>query len=510
MSATGLTRFSNNIAVAPCKPGDPTGYITTSIQNALTNKRHVKLDIPGTYYINSGLSIPSSTVLEICSGVTLRAHSSFTGVLITSTSTSNVKLTGDGVIVCTAATAPTFTSVTGLTVDARIEDSSGTPLPWLGSGNSVVQFRGQNGRILYPSTSNMVRQQLKKWSAALANVQAGAANARIAFVGDSIWLGAYATGVIWADNQPFCMAKLIANLLNARGITAITDNLFGDGNMSGANLALYDTRVTPGTWTAASIAGILGGRTISSTTASTASFDLVIANTIDTIETWTVTNPSYQDFEVAVDAGATISTVDASQATSILKTTSACSSGAHTVNIRKSAANAAHTGILGINCFNSAVKAVQCWNMGYGSMTSTLLGTATSVWLPPPMIVTYAPHLTVIMMGINDWAASVSAATFTTNMQTFITAALTVGDVIIVTPPPSNIGYSGITQAEMDALVNALFALAGTNNVPIVDVFGRLVSYTDGNDLGFYGDDVHLDKTGYYDVANALYQFIAQ
>lgn len=388
--------------------------------------------------------------------------------------------------------------MTGVSAPISV-DSSGYP-------NAVL---GPNGRPIGVSSRSIAQHQTKKWRAAFANVRAGAANAKIAFAGDSTLLGAWAEGVIWAGNRPFCFADLVANRLTAMGINSQKGSIFGDGNMSAANLDLYDTRVVSGTWSAASITGIPGGRTISSTTASVAPFNFTPAGSIDTIETWTVTNAAYQDFEVAVDGGATISTVDASQAVSILKTTSACALGAHTVNIRKSAANAAQTHILGINCFDSTVKAVQCWNMGYASGTSALWGTTTSsVWLAPNLLATYAPDLTVICVGINDWIAAVSAATFKTNMQVLITKALISGSVILVTPPPTDLAYGGMSLANMEALINATFELASENNVPVCDLYSRLENYTSGNALGFYGDQIHMDKTGYHDAVDLLMEYI--
>lgn len=88
-----------------------------------------------TVSISSTLTMASNSTLYLGPGITLQAATGFSGVLLSSTSTSNVRLTGDGVIVCTAGTAPTFTSVSGLSVDVRIEDENGERLGYLSSGS---------------------------------------------------------------------------------------------------------------------------------------------------------------------------------------------------------------------------------------------------------------------------------------------------------------------------------------------------------------------------------------
>lgn len=378
------------------------------------------------------------------------------------------------------------------------------------SGN-IIGLVGAGGEVLYPTLNRLTQLQMKKWRAALGNMMSGAADAKIAFVGDSTTAGFFATGVQYADNRPLAIANRIAAMLNGRGITATVGNTFGDSQMSASNFLLYDTRWTFGSgWTTGQLTAIVGGNAITHNAANTNAANFTPAGTFDTIDVWTVTNPAYQAFTVAVDGGGALATITPTAATSILKTTVSTTLSTHTINFAKTAANAALSHILAVDTYDSTTAKVRCWNCGAGASTSAIWGTTTSsVWLAPNLLATYAPHLTVICLGINDWIAAVSAATFTTNMQVLITKALSTGDVILVTPPPTQIGYSGTTQANMDALRAATFALAATNNVPVLDIFGRFVSYTDANSYGFYGDGAHPDRTGYQDWANALIGYIA-
>lgn len=382
----------------------------------------------------------------------------------------------------------------------------------LDSSGNVNSLLSPDASVLYPNISTLTQHQLKKWRAALANVMNGSANAKLAFLGDSTTAGAFASGVIWSGNRTLAVPARIAAMLTARGINAQQGSTFCDaGTTDAASFALYDTRWVLGAgWTTQLLTGGCGGTALTHNAASTTTAAFTPTAAFDTIEIWTVTNPAYQDFTVNVDGGASLGTIDASQALSILKTTYTVALSTHTVNIQKSAGNAALTHIIGINTYDSATKAVQVWNMGYGGSTSAFWGTSTtSVWLAPQMVATYAPDMSVICLGINDWIAAVSAATFKTQMQVLIDKALISGSAMLVTSAWSQIGYNGATQANMDAIVTATRELAVTNNLPLLDISKRLVNYSDANSYGFYGDGAHPDKTGYQDWANALYPFLA-
>jgi hypothetical protein len=72
-------------------------------------------------------SLPSNCTVMLGAGVIVDA-STMTSPCFTATSKSNIRICGDGKIVCAAGSVPSFTSVTGLTVDVRIEDSSGVQM----------------------------------------------------------------------------------------------------------------------------------------------------------------------------------------------------------------------------------------------------------------------------------------------------------------------------------------------------------------------------------------------
>lgn len=115
---------------------------TDVLEAAVRNGGHVYLysasGVPVTANFKRALTFPSNTRFEIGAGVSLIPTAAVTTPCLTSTSTSNVRLTGDGAIVCTSATVPSFTSVDGLEVSVRIEDSSGNSLHYLLDGSFPV------------------------------------------------------------------------------------------------------------------------------------------------------------------------------------------------------------------------------------------------------------------------------------------------------------------------------------------------------------------------------------
>ena len=113
--------------------------------------------------------------------------------------------------------------------------------------------------------------------------------------------------------------------------------------------------------------------------------------------------------------------------------------------------------------------------------------------------------LVILNVGINDWDAAVTAATYTTNVQALITAIKTgsSADILMMTPPPTNT-TSASTTAQQN-LITAMYSLAQSNNIPLVDIWARWQSYAVAQPLGFYADTfTHPNALGYSDLAQAI------
>ena len=159
---------------------------------------------------------------------------------------------------------------------------------------------------------------------------------------------------------------------------------------------------------------------------------------------------------------------------------------------------------MAIEAYNSTVPSVQFTNGGAGGWVSGNFNQSGTYYNPINYLEQFAPKLTIYDIGINDWDTSVSVATYKTNVQAIITAAKTVGDIILVTPIPSNPSFASIPNATQQLYVAALYQLAATNNVPLIDNFSRWQSYAVSNSVGFYYDSLHGNALGYNDFANPI------
>lgn len=112
------------------------GRLNNALLSGFGNIQQVELMNPGTYKIDGALAMYSDTTLVLGPGVILDA-SSLSVPCITATSKSNIQLCGDGKILCVAASAPSFTSCTGLGVSVRIESADGSALTYAGTGNTL-------------------------------------------------------------------------------------------------------------------------------------------------------------------------------------------------------------------------------------------------------------------------------------------------------------------------------------------------------------------------------------
>jgi hypothetical protein len=83
------------------------------------------------------------------------------------------------------------------------------------------------------------------------------------------------------------------------------------------------------------------------------------------------------------------------------------------------------------------------------------------------------------------------------------------GDVVLETWIPSAI--TATTTATQQAYLAAIYALAVTNGLDVIDHFAAWGSYEISNPYGYYSDNTpgHPTKIGYDDVGNREARFIA-
>lgn len=338
---------------------------------------------------------------------------------------------------------------------------------------------------------------LRKWRKALQNVRAGLANARILCIGDSTTFGVGSNGSLTAGNMmPLCYPQLLANYLNAQGINAHADSYggLGAGVTSAPNRNFNDGRYVFGSdfsfFTSAN--PTLGG-CYATATADTGN-PLTFTPTKNT-DTCVVFSTNTGTSKMNANGGANSVLAGGSSAT--FSTTL----GNNTYKLSWNAGGGIFN--IGMSCYDSSKKWVDVMNAGWqGAHASDWDNVGTQAGINA-----VTPNLTIINLGINDWATAISAA-WVTHMQQIITYALAQGDVILNCPAPSQI-TGGFTQAGMQSYITAMYGLAASNNIPLIDTFSRWISYAISNPLGYYFNSLHPIGLGYSDQAQQMVEVLA-
>lgn len=351
-----------------------------------------------------------------------------------------------------------------------------------------------NSTVYPPNVYNLSPQFLKNWRKAKAKVKAGTANARVLFIGDSTTFGGNSAGAWITPNITSCLATA----LSAQGITA-TDNSFCGCSVAGATTGSRlgtDPRIVKGSWTASFVADYTLGGSILNISSGATPLTFTPAVAVDTFKFIWQANGANGSIQI-VAGGGTPTTIPANTGGGLTTTTVTNTLGVQALSATYQSGSTFYA--IGVEAYNSAVKSVNIMNAGFWGTVVANWSTSSQQFSPLQTLGYIAPDLTVITPGINDWGASTSVSSFTSNLQLIITKAQLSGDVILMTPTPNN-----TNQSIQPNYINALYQLAAANNCVLVDNYARWVSYAVSNPLGLYSDTVHPTNVGYEDQASTL------
>lgn len=344
---------------------------------------------------------------------------------------------------------------------------------------------------------NFETTALINWRLAVAKVRRGTANAKLALIGDSTTRGLGGNGGNNGDVLNSYPTQL-ATILNKKiGLTTGVGNLIG-GSAGGATpITGLDSRVTFGGGWTSSAGTTAGGTLLTSTASGTLAFTPVAA--FDTADIYYPRNSGWGTWNANIGGGSS-TLITNSNANAFLKATLTGSLAVQAVNCVWASGSAF---LAGIDTYDSATKQISVWNMGWSGATAGNWNNSTWLYGPLSSIATYDPDLSIINLGINDWTAGTSLATFAANLQALITACKAVGDAIIVTPTPTQVS-GGVTLAVQGTYVEVIKGLARTNNVPVVDLWTRFGSWEAMDALGAEFGANHPNGLGYADMAQAI------
>lgn len=345
---------------------------------------------------------------------------------------------------------------------------------------------------------------LPKWRAALAKVVSGTANARLLYIGDSTGFGAFSNNGADAGDLTANSVTAALKTMFSRAGMAVSENSFTGGGVIGyENRAANDGRIAISSGWAADVGGAIGGCFLK--TSSTGRLSFTPRTNCDTFKVWYVRTSGGGTFSIDLNGGTTTNLNGNNAANDIQSGTITGTLGANTLNLNYVSGGICY--LAGIECWDSTKKQVIIQNAGWPtSKAGDWVATSANAFAAVNALGNFAGDLTVICLGINDWLAGTSPASFAANLQTLVTNAKTYGDVVLVSPAPTSIGTTA--KATQDAIVAQVQALAVANNVPFVDVYSRFVSYEVSNPNGLYGHVAHPNQNGYADIAQGIFHAI--
>ncbi|AYN57297.1 hydrolase [Arthrobacter phage Richie] len=330
--------------------------------------------------------------------------------------------------------------------------------------------------------------QVFRLRAALAKAAAGTALANIGFNGDSTVAGTN------GGNTPGTTAwpVMLRDLLAARGYPSAGSGIVAA--YRGASSS--DPRWTYGAgWAAASGNS---SRSVNSTTTN--------ALTFASVETGTQTHVYYSNtsgpFTVALDGGAPVTVTPTGASTMGVLTSGTLADTTHTISIVRTSGTVEIFGVevrkasTGVRIYNAGIagaKAASVADANWNSVAQTVAGGASAQFTADAIF---------LCCEINDMTGGggsvVDPATYKTQMQTAITNLKVNGaSVVLLTANPVQTG-------DFTAYTKALYELADSNDLPLIDMLDRWGSYTAANARAIMGDTVHPSPAGNAEIARAV------
>jgi len=313
---------------------------------------------------------------------------------------------------------------------------------------------------------------MAKWHTALSAIRAGTGFAKVLCIGDSTTEG---FGATIADSWPTILrARLNAHIAAVPGIAVLP-------------ATLTDPRWVKGAW---SRNFGMGGSALYAEPGAGADAVFTPGINCDTFDIYWAQWGGKGIVTPKVD-GVSQTPIDTNGGAAMwLKTSYSMTAGTgHTLALPVPTGNPVD--IMGVDAYLSTTKGVRVVNAGAS-------GTYADFWVtgsPYGMeaIQSYAPDLTVIMLGINDANNGTAAAAFATSMGLLIDRAQLTGDVILCSVIQSNptLGFTALEQSYRDQLL----ILAASKDCPVIDVFDLFGPYSATS--GEYADDKHLTAKGY-------------
>lgn len=339
--------------------------------------------------------------------------------------------------------------------------------------------------------------------------RANTRNTRVAIIGDSTDRGqSFGVGTSQATNA---WPMQLASALQTAGVNAGAQNVWCDGGSWGqaqtiANFLTGDARCgVTGAWALGS-GKSPGGNAFACTATGTMTF--LPQGNFDTVEVYWRDGALGRNITVQIGSDTPVA-INSTGPTQLAMTpvTAVGGVGHQTITLTWVAGSA---GALGISCYDSTRKEVTVWNWGICGGTSTNMVDNSDTAVGRLACMTAAktkPDLAIVEGGvINDWRTSLDVTTVTIpNLTSMVTTLKGGGSDVILRVPNFDNGSAGLT-AQQQNYVNAMYQVSAAQNVGIIDIRKKWVSYANAvtNGWNTASDAVHPTAAGYVDIGNVV------
>lgn len=344
---------------------------------------------------------------------------------------------------------------------------------------------------------------LEHYTAALAEVQAGTANARVIVIGDSLSAGYQSTstmaGNAIADSWPAELALQFAEN------PAVFTGYLGDNHATdaGSSPNAYNSKVTQGTGWSVNALESIGGRQFNGGTTNGAAHSFTPGFTFTKFRVTYVRYSGSPEYTVNVDGGSSLGTLNMNDTVGGVFFEE-FTAGGTTINVVSN--GTANGRILGIEAWDDANKSVHIVTAGVPGWTAGNWATATNDYSPVNGIRAMQADLVLILIGTNDTTAS-DRVSFRINLRRVIYAAKAHGSVMLIGFPYMGSFSGSPSEATQDLWRGDMAAVAAECGVVFIDPTDDAdwSSYSAANSAGFMDADVvHLSDAGAVDWASQV------
>lgn len=349
------------------------------------------------------------------------------------------------------------------------------------------------------------------WRAKLAGAQAGTNYVRAGLLGDSTTGGARALGpAANAVRTESAVVYLKEQLTLVQGVPVVATSWIGDQSFGVTNTLTsyaYDARQSQPdgagyAYTNPSPRTVAGSMMFNSTNGNR--FGFLPELPVDTFEVYSATNTTLGSFNLSRVGSSTV-LVNEAGTSGVLKTVfTGPLSGTDAIYAARVSAG---TYLIGMDAYNSSIKSIRLFGMGWsGGKMSDLIASATG-FDPLPALIALHLDLVLIRMGINDGVVGTAPATYKAQLGTLVDALIADGtNVVLATHYPSN--FASASQAVQDAIAQATREVATARGLRVIDTYATWGSWTAANALGDMSDNLHPNKQGYTKAAAETAAFL--